>query len=195
MYAVSPSFGDFATASAAVVPAAPARFSTTTAWPRISANGCAINRAEMSVPPPALAPTTRRMGRVGQSWALAEPMLAPRIAIAATETRLPSEATHGGGSFAMMSCTAGPLLGIFEASRRNSKCRPKRDSLSQEFRSRRRWAMWVRGVGEQGLPHRWRIRANGNRRDGLRTQKRRRERTVGYGENPVRRLESVEKIL
>src|SRR5262249_40942765 len=39
----------------------------------------------MSVPPPALAPTTRRMGRVGQSWALAEPMLAPRIALAAAQ--------------------------------------------------------------------------------------------------------------
>src|SRR5262245_41954974 len=71
----------------------------------------------MSVPPPALAPTTRRMGRVGQSWALAwalaEPMLAPRIAIATTQTRMPSEAAHAGPSLAMMSCTAGPLLGIF----------------------------------------------------------------------------------
>src|SRR5262245_54399217 len=64
---------------------------------------------------------------------LTEPMLAPRIAIAATEMRMPSEAAHAGPGLAMMSCTVGPLLAIFGASRRNSKCRPKRASLSQEL--------------------------------------------------------------
>jgi len=108
-----------------MVPAAPARFSTTTAWPRISASGCAIKRAEISVPPPALAPTTRRMGRVGQSWAPVEPMLAPTIAIAATETRMPSEAAPAVRSLASNSCAAGPLLGIGSSP---PKCRPKRDS-------------------------------------------------------------------
>src|SRR5262245_34681223 len=67
--AVYPSLGARATASAAVVPPAPTRFSTTTGWPRISESGCATMRAAMSVPPPAPKPTTIRIGCFGQSCA------------------------------------------------------------------------------------------------------------------------------
>src|SRR5262245_19867961 len=70
---VWPSGGAVATALAAVVPPAPTRFSTTTAWPRISDSGWATMRAAMSVPPPAPNPTIRRIGRVGQSCACARP--------------------------------------------------------------------------------------------------------------------------
>src|SRR5262245_63895206 len=67
--AVVPSLGARATASAAVVPPAPTRFSTTTGWPRISESGCATMRAAMSVPPPAPKPSTMRIGCFGQSCA------------------------------------------------------------------------------------------------------------------------------
>jgi hypothetical protein len=53
------------------------------------------------------------MGRVGQSWALAELMLAPTIAIVVTQTYMPSEAARAGPSLAPMCCAAGFLLGIF----------------------------------------------------------------------------------
>jgi hypothetical protein len=56
------------------------------------------------------------MGRVGQSWAPAEVMLAPTIAIAATETRMPSEAARAVRGLASNSCVAGPLLGISSSS-------------------------------------------------------------------------------
>jgi len=52
------------------------------------------------------------MGRVGQSWAPAELMLAATIAIAATQTRKPSEAARSGRSLAPMRCAASRLLGI-----------------------------------------------------------------------------------
>jgi hypothetical protein len=57
------------------------------------------------------------MGRVGQSWAPAELMLAATIAIAATQARTPSEAARAGPSLAPMCCTASRLLGIGPSSK------------------------------------------------------------------------------
>src|SRR5258706_15227366 len=48
-----------------MIDAAPARFSTTTGWPRYSLILGAIIRAEISVPPPATDGTITRIGRIG----------------------------------------------------------------------------------------------------------------------------------
>jgi len=50
---VRPSGGDFATAAAAIIPLAPARFSTITDCPNAAFIGSAKSRATMSTPPPA----------------------------------------------------------------------------------------------------------------------------------------------
>jgi hypothetical protein len=62
---VYPSAGDFATASAAIMPLAPGRFSTTTDCPRASVSFCAMILAATSVPPPAAKPTSIFTGRSG----------------------------------------------------------------------------------------------------------------------------------
>ena len=62
---VWPSGADFATASAARLPPAPGRFSTSTAWPNSADSGSAIARAIVSVVPPAEAPTRSLIGRDG----------------------------------------------------------------------------------------------------------------------------------
>src|SRR5262249_29238355 len=67
---VWPSGKAFATASAARLPPAPARFSTSTGWPSDAASGGAIARAIVSVVPPADAPTSSLIGWVGYSAAL-----------------------------------------------------------------------------------------------------------------------------
>src|SRR5229473_68349 len=66
-----PSGADFATASAARLPPAPGRFSTSTGRPSDDESGCAIARAIVSVVPPGEAPTRSLMGRDGYSSALA----------------------------------------------------------------------------------------------------------------------------
>ena len=55
---VCPSAGARATASAAIAPAAPGRFSTTNSWPKVSPSGWAISRAMPSVLPPGAKGTT-----------------------------------------------------------------------------------------------------------------------------------------
>ena len=63
---VWPSAGAFAVRSAAIVFDAPGRFSTTNGCFNESANFSPSMRAITSVPPPALAPTMMRTGRVGR---------------------------------------------------------------------------------------------------------------------------------
>ena len=53
-----PSGADFATESAAMLPPAPGRFSTTTGWPRARESGSASARATMSGWPPGAKGTT-----------------------------------------------------------------------------------------------------------------------------------------
>jgi len=60
-----PSGADFATASAARLPPAPGRFSTSTGRPSDAASGVAIARAMVSVVPPGEAPTNSLIGREG----------------------------------------------------------------------------------------------------------------------------------
>ena len=50
---VEPSGAARATASAAIAPLAPSRFSTTNCWPNVSAKRCAVMRAMLSELPPA----------------------------------------------------------------------------------------------------------------------------------------------
>ncbi len=69
MSKVYPSGGDFATASAPMVPPAPPRFSTTTGWPSASESLCAMGRAKMSVDPPGGNGTTSFSGFEGQACA------------------------------------------------------------------------------------------------------------------------------
>src|SRR5258708_27543289 len=52
--------------SVPILPAAPARFSTTTGWPQRSPSFCATIRAMMSVPPPGVKATTIRTGLAGK---------------------------------------------------------------------------------------------------------------------------------
>ena len=70
MQSVWPSGGDFATASEPTTPPAPARFSTTTGWPRSSDIFGATRRVMMSVEVPAPKGTTTRTGRFGKAAAL-----------------------------------------------------------------------------------------------------------------------------
>jgi len=62
---VYPSGFALATTSAAIVPPAPARFSTMMVWPRYSPSFLCMTRATVSVPPLAAKPTTRVIGRLG----------------------------------------------------------------------------------------------------------------------------------
>src|SRR5688572_16116853 len=62
---VWPSAGARTTSLAPMLPAAPARFSTTTGWPSGACSRSAIRRAKMSVEPPGANGTTRRTGLFG----------------------------------------------------------------------------------------------------------------------------------
>src|SRR5687768_13531888 len=62
---VWPSAGARTTSLAPMLPAAPARFSTTTGWPSGACSRSAIRRAKMSVEPPGAKGTTRRTGLFG----------------------------------------------------------------------------------------------------------------------------------
>src|SRR5512139_3542486 len=63
-----------ATAWCAMLPPAPALFSTTTVWPRFSESFFAMMRAAVSVAPPGANPTSMVTVRVGKSdWAAAAP--------------------------------------------------------------------------------------------------------------------------
>ncbi len=53
------------TMSAAMLPEAPGRLSTTIDWPSVSVNCLPMARDAMSTPPPAPKPTTMRIGRAG----------------------------------------------------------------------------------------------------------------------------------
>ena len=61
-----PSLACLATYSAAIMPAAPALFSTITWVFHMAESFCAITRASASVPPPGEKPTTMRMGPLGR---------------------------------------------------------------------------------------------------------------------------------
>src|SRR5207247_5763757 len=64
-----------------MVPPAPARFSTTTCWPRSSASAGAMMRAVVSVPPPGSKPTTVVTGFAGYEPCAAAAPLAASAAI------------------------------------------------------------------------------------------------------------------
>jgi hypothetical protein len=63
---VWPSGGAFATRSMPMLPPAPARLSTTTAWPHFSDSFWPTIRASASDAPPGACGTTRRTGLVGK---------------------------------------------------------------------------------------------------------------------------------
>src|SRR3982750_2887418 len=65
-----------------MLPPAPARFSTTTCWPRSSESAGAMMRAVVSVPPPGSKPTTVVTGLFGY-WACAERAATPSAMAAA----------------------------------------------------------------------------------------------------------------
>ncbi len=65
MSSVYPSAGDFATNSAAILPLAPGRFSTTTVWPTRLPSSWPSRRASASVPPPGGNVTMRWIGLAG----------------------------------------------------------------------------------------------------------------------------------
>src|SRR5262249_34750552 len=66
MSSVWPSGAALAVCSVAMLPPAPARFSTTTGWPQRSPSFWATRRAMMSVPPPGVKPTSMRTGLAGK---------------------------------------------------------------------------------------------------------------------------------
>src|SRR5260221_12895677 len=68
-------------------PPAPARFSTTTCWPRSSPSAGAMMRAVVSVPPPGSKPTTVVMGLLGNPCANTQADAVPKTASAATAAR------------------------------------------------------------------------------------------------------------
>jgi hypothetical protein len=72
---VWPSAGCASASFAAIMPAAPVLFSTTTGWPSEARSLSAIRRAGMSLGPPAGKPTTMRTWREGNScaWTANEP--------------------------------------------------------------------------------------------------------------------------
>src|SRR5687767_7962272 len=72
MKIVYPSGADFAARSVPTMPAAPARLSTTTCWPRDSESLELIVRATMSVPPPGGKATMMRTGLDGKDCASAD---------------------------------------------------------------------------------------------------------------------------
>ena len=84
-----PSAGDRATVSAAKLPPAPGRFSTTTGRPNCSAKACEMARAMVSVVPPAGAPTQILTGALAVLWAHAPPPAStdPTANINATQAR------------------------------------------------------------------------------------------------------------
>ena len=83
---VLPSAGDLATCATASVPAAPARFSTTTVRPRTLPSCWPKARAVKSAVPPALAPTTIRI-TLASSWARAVGTASGRLASPARTAR------------------------------------------------------------------------------------------------------------
>jgi hypothetical protein len=71
-----------------MLPPAPGLFSTTTFWPHVSLNFCAIPRPTTSSGPPGGKGTTRRAGRDGNACAIAGSVpVATTPAIAAAATR------------------------------------------------------------------------------------------------------------
>src|SRR4051812_28945364 len=68
-------------------PPAPARFSTTTCWPRSSPSAGAMMRAVVSVPPPGSKPTTVVMGLLGNPCANAQADAVVNMPSAATAAR------------------------------------------------------------------------------------------------------------
>ena len=84
-----PSAGDRATVSAAKLPPAPGRFSTTTGRPNCSAKACEMARAMVSVVPPAEAPTQILTGALAVLWAHAPPPAStdPKAKVKPTQTR------------------------------------------------------------------------------------------------------------
>ena len=77
---VCPSGAAFATKLAAVLPPAPARFSTVTGWPHLSCSFWPTERARVSAKPPAAKPTIRLMRLEGYcaapwAWAAAVPAI------------------------------------------------------------------------------------------------------------------------
>src|SRR6266849_2691265 len=66
---VYPSGELLATNSTPMVPAAPARFSTTTGWPNACVSRSAAKRAVMSFEPPGAKGTIHRIGFEGHPWA------------------------------------------------------------------------------------------------------------------------------
>src|ERR1044071_2882098 len=77
---VRPSGAALATRLAAIMPAAPVRFSTITGEPRASLNGSTRSRAEMSMPPPAGKPAMMRMVRSDCAEALPAKSAVPALA-------------------------------------------------------------------------------------------------------------------
>ncbi len=90
---VWPSGGDFATKSAAIVPLAPVRFSTTTGWPNLRDRNSPYWREKLSVRPPVAVPTTMRIGLEGQAaWPIAKrgsAAVVPAAAAAPSRRRRP----------------------------------------------------------------------------------------------------------
>src|SRR5205085_3675286 len=68
-----------------MLPPAPARFSTTTCWPRRSASAGATMRAVVSVPPPGSKPTTMVIGFAGKFCAAAPWLMASAASAANTQ--------------------------------------------------------------------------------------------------------------
>src|SRR5712672_7317 len=69
MSTVYPSDADFAAAAAPILPPAPARFSTTNCWPRVSLSFAPTILAMISTGPPGANGTMTRTGLFGQSCA------------------------------------------------------------------------------------------------------------------------------
>jgi hypothetical protein len=84
---VYPSADACTTASVAMLPEAPGRFSTVTGWPSRPDSHCAIKRPRMSLGPPAGKPTMRWIGRAGYDWALAVFSMAAKAAPAPVRPR------------------------------------------------------------------------------------------------------------
>src|SRR5450432_3384934 len=73
---------------AAILPPAPALFSTTTDWPRFSLSFCAMIRAAKSAPPPGAKPTVKVTARLGKDCPPTAP--AKMRAVAASIVRVVS---------------------------------------------------------------------------------------------------------
>ena len=126
---VYPSGGECEVSSAAMLPLAPARLSTTTLCPSASVRGVATRRATKSRPPPAPEATIILTGLVGY----AIPCAAPCGAAIASAT--PSPAVMLLRNFCSMFA---PGLFGWHVSRAGDDCAPARESLSSTSGSDRR---------------------------------------------------------